>query len=104
MSEKRARYNGPSGTGVDLTDVELVDGQIRAVHVPQGGQLPTDIGGVKVAASYRDGLLGQADWSLVRQPGRRKPKKAAAAAQVSEGSPPASGSDDGAQGAESTEE
>lgn len=66
MSEKRAVYNGPSGTGVDLL-VELSDGQLRPCHVDQGGQLPAEIGGVKVSAAFRDGLLEQDDWKPRKQ-------------------------------------
>lgn len=67
MSEKRARYDGPSGTGVDIP-VELENGETRFVHVDQGAQLPTEIDGTPVRASVRDALLEQKDtWSEVRQ-------------------------------------
>jgi hypothetical protein len=66
MSEKRATYRGPSGTGVDLA-VELDNGETRNVHVDQGAQLPPDVGGQKVSAKFRDSLLEQEDWSEVKQ-------------------------------------
>jgi hypothetical protein len=66
MSEKRARYDGPSGTGVDVP-VELDNGEVRNVHVDQGSQLPTELDGQPIKASVRDALLLQEDWSEVRQ-------------------------------------
>jgi hypothetical protein len=66
MSEKRAVYRGPSGTGVDVT-VELDSGEFRNVHVDQGAQLPTEIDGQPIRASFRDSLLQQDDWSEVKQ-------------------------------------
>lgn len=75
MSEKRARYDGPSGTGVDVP-VELDSGEIRDVHVDQGAQLPTSIDGQPISARFRDRLLEQDDWSEVRQAtGDTKPAK-----------------------------
>lgn len=67
MSERRAAYRGPSLTGVDLT-VPLANGEYRSVHVEHGAQLPTEIDGVAVPATYRDSLLQQEDnWSEVKQ-------------------------------------
>ena len=66
MSQKRAVYRGPSGTGVDLT-LELDNGEFRSVHVDQGAQLPTEVDGQPIKASVRDSLLQQDDWSEVRQ-------------------------------------
>lgn len=66
MSEKRAVYRGPSGTGVDVI-VELDNGEFRSVHVDQGAQLPTDIDGQKISAKFRDSLLEQDAWSEVKQ-------------------------------------
>lgn len=54
---KKARYVGPSGTGVEVT---LPDG--RTVHVPQGGELPAD-----APADLRDALLAQEDWTEVNR-------------------------------------
>jgi hypothetical protein len=66
-AEKRAKYTGPSGTGVDLI-VPLANGESRSVHVEQGHQLPTEIDGQAVPASFRDELLKQEDnWSEVKQ-------------------------------------
>lgn len=67
MSEKRARYVGPSQTGVDLT-VPLPDGTSRALQVPHGGEVPMEIDGQKVPAAFRDALLEQADnWTEVKR-------------------------------------
>lgn len=75
-AEKRAAYRGPSGTGVDLTGVELANGELRSVHVEQGAQLPTEIDGVRVSAAYRDRLLEQEDWHEARQAtGNQQPAK-----------------------------
>lgn len=75
MSDIRARYDGPSGTGVDIP-VELETGEIRNVHVDQGKQLPTDVDGIAISAKFRDSLLAQDTWSEVRQTtGSDKPAK-----------------------------
>lgn len=63
---KKAKYTGPSGTGVDL-DVRLSDGQVKPVHVDQGHDLPGEIGGVSVLPAYWDNLLEQADWTEVKR-------------------------------------
>jgi hypothetical protein len=63
----RARYDGPSGTGVDIT-VELDSGEIRTTHVKQGGLLPEDINGVAISAAFRDSLLEQDGWTRYKQP------------------------------------
>jgi hypothetical protein len=60
MPDRRAMYVGPSQTGIDLT-VELANGETRNVHVPHGGDVPTEIDGMKVPATFRDGLLEQKD-------------------------------------------
>ena len=61
---KKARYDGPSGTGVDLT-ISFPDGQYRRVHVDQGHQLPTEVDGLTVPASFRDALIKRGDWAEV---------------------------------------
>jgi hypothetical protein len=62
---KKARYDGPSGTGVDV-QVSYPTGEVRWVHVDQGHQLPTELeDGAKVPASVRDSLLATVDWSEV---------------------------------------
>jgi hypothetical protein len=75
-AEKRAKYIGASGTGVDLI-VPLANGEERSIHVDQGHQLPTEIDGQPVPASFRDELLKQEDnWSEVKQAtGDSKPAK-----------------------------
>ena len=64
-SIRKARYDGPSGTGVDL-NVELADGQVKPVHIDQGHQLPAEIGGVALASGFVANLLSQGDWSEVK--------------------------------------
>lgn len=67
MSERRARYVGPSETGVDIT-YTLQSGEARTVHVRKGGEFPTEIAGEHVSAAYRDSLLEQSDnWTTVRR-------------------------------------
>ncbi len=61
---RKARYDGGSGTGVDVL-VTLADGQQRYVHVEQGHQLPTEVGGVDVPAKARDALTATDDWTEV---------------------------------------
>jgi hypothetical protein len=60
---KRARYDGPSGTGVDVA-YTTNEGEDKSVHVDPGHQLPDD-----VPAKLRDSLLEQAGWSEVNQAG-----------------------------------
>jgi hypothetical protein len=66
MSEKRAATTGLPAPGVDVP-VELDNGEFRNVHVDQGAQLPTEIDGTPISASFRDSLLEQDDWSEVKQ-------------------------------------
>jgi hypothetical protein len=61
MSEKIPRYQGGSGTGVDLT-VLLENGEAKPRHFDQGDEVPSEIGGVPVAQSFIDGLLQQDVW------------------------------------------
>jgi len=72
---KRAKYTGPSGTGVEF-NVELDSGEFRPVHVEHGHLLPTDIGGTPVKASFRDALVASGEWSEVNQ-STEAPKAAA---------------------------
>jgi hypothetical protein len=62
MSEKRAKLAGSGAplTGVDLS-IPIADGEFIHMHVPHGGEVPTEVDGRKVPASYRDGLLAQSD-------------------------------------------
>lgn len=69
MSTK-ARYIGhPDGADIAIP---FRDGDIVNIHVPHGGELPEQVGGRKVPASYRDSLLEQTDnWTEVkRDPGK----------------------------------
>lgn len=67
MSEKRARYTGGSQTGVELA-IQLANGETRNRHIPHGGEVPTEIDGIKVPAAFRDSLLEQTDnWSEVKR-------------------------------------
>jgi len=59
--KQNARYEGGSGTGVDLT-VLLVDGQQRPRHVDQGEALPTEIADAAVDPEFVERLLEQGDW------------------------------------------
>jgi hypothetical protein len=66
MSEKRARYIGPNLDGVHLTVPVSTEGEPdRHVHVKHQGELPTEIDGHSVPASFRDSLLEQKDsWAV----------------------------------------
>ncbi len=68
MSEKRARFHGHPD-GVTLTVPVSTEGEPpRHVTVKHGGELPTEIDGHKVPASFRDSLLEQRDnWSVVNR-------------------------------------
>jgi hypothetical protein len=67
MSDKRARYTGGSQTGVDLS-IPFGDGDFVHLHIPYGGELPSEVAGRKIPATYRDSLLEQTDnWSEVRR-------------------------------------
>lgn len=68
MSEIKARFVGhPDGT--DLESIPVGDGtETRRVHIPHGGELPTEIDGLKVSRAYRDSLLEQKDnWTEVKR-------------------------------------
>ena len=84
MSEKRARFIGHPD-GVDLEGIPVGDGaETRRAHIPHGGELPTEIDGLKVPASYRDSLLQQADnWTLVNRATGEQAKGTAKAATAS---------------------
>lgn len=69
MSEKRARYSGPNADpdGADIT-IPLANGEIRHRRIPHSGEVPTEIDGISVPASFRDSLLEQKDnWSEVNR-------------------------------------
>jgi hypothetical protein len=69
MSDKRARYVGGNPDGVHLTVPVSTEGEPpRHVHVNHGGELPTEIDGHSVPASFRDSLLEQKDnWTSVNR-------------------------------------
>jgi hypothetical protein len=69
MSEKKARFVGHPD-GVSLTVPVTTEGEPdRHVTVTHGGELPTEIDGHKVPASFRDSLLEQKDnWTEVKRP------------------------------------
>jgi hypothetical protein len=76
MSDIKARYVGHP-EGCYLPTVPVGDGETRGVRIPYGGELPTEIDGLPVPASYRNSLLEQKDsWTEVR---REAPKKTTAA-------------------------
>jgi hypothetical protein len=68
MSEIRARYVGhPDGAYLEGIPVGTA-GDTRNLHIPYGGELPGDIDGLKIPASYRDSLLEQeANWTEVKR-------------------------------------
>lgn len=93
MSEKRARFIGHPD-GVDLEAIPVgSDGEFRRRHIPHGGELPTEIDGLKVPAAYRDSLLEQKDnWTVVnrraaksRKSGKGKQKPLAAPSRAADG-------------------
>jgi hypothetical protein len=68
MSAVKARFIGhPDGAyleGIPVGDA----GDTRRLHIPYGGELPMEIDGLKVPASYRDSLLEQeANWTTVKR-------------------------------------
>ena len=81
MSDIKARYIG-SSEGVHLTVPVTTEGEPdRHLYVPHGGELPLEIDGHTVPASFRKSLLQQADnWTEVR----REPKKSTTAAKADE--------------------
>ena len=69
----KARYVGHPD-GADLAIPVGNGGDFVHRHIPHGGELPTEIGGQKVPASFRDSLLEQeANWVEVRRE-ETKPK------------------------------
>ena len=76
MSEIKARYVGHPD-GVDLQGIPVGDeGETRRQHIPYGGELPTEIDGQSVPASYRDSLLAQSDqWTKVTRKAAKAEKE-----------------------------
>ena len=68
MTDVRARYVGHPD-GVDISQVPVgTEGEFRRVHVAHGAELPTEIDGLKVPASFRDSLLEQkGEWTEVKR-------------------------------------
>lgn len=64
-SEKRAHYAGDPD-GCEIT-VPLANGETRNVHVPHGGEIPSQIEGHRVPVEFRDALLEQSCWTLVNR-------------------------------------
>ena len=79
MSDIRARYVG-SEDAVHLTVPVSTDGEPdRHVTVPHGGELPAEIDGHKVPASFRDTLREQpANWTRVDRSKKDEDDKPAA--------------------------
>lgn len=69
MSEKRARFIGhPDGVYLPVVPVSTEGEPPRGVFVAHGGELPAEVDGHKIPASFRDSLLEQKDaWSLVNR-------------------------------------
>jgi hypothetical protein len=69
MSEKRARFVGhPDGVYLPQIPVATEGEPPRSLQVPYGGELPSEIDGHKIPASFRDSLLEQKDnWTLVNR-------------------------------------
>lgn len=88
MSEKRARFIGhPDGAYLEGIPVGT-DGDTRRLHVPNDGEFPTEIDGLKVAPGYVDSLLEQeANWTEVKRAagGDETKSKATAAAAGKDG-------------------
>jgi hypothetical protein len=68
MSDIKARYVGHPD-GIDDFRVPVgTDGEERRISIPHGGELPTEIDGLKVPASFRDRLFEQTDnWTKVQR-------------------------------------
>lgn len=69
MSTVKARYVGsPDGVFLPNIPVSTDNEPPRSLHVPYGGELPDEIDGHKVPASFRDSLLEQKDnWTEVKR-------------------------------------
>lgn len=75
MSDIKARFVGhPDGTYLPSIPVGT-EGETRSLTIPHGGELPTEIDGQKVPASFRDSLLEQKDnWTEVRREAKAEAK------------------------------
>lgn len=86
MSDVRARYLGhPDGTYLPAIPVTTEGEPPRGLHIPHGGELPTEIDGHPVEVSYRDSLLEQKDnWTKVNRATGAAAKGKATAATADE--------------------
>jgi hypothetical protein len=66
---KKARFVGhPDGIYLPAIPVTTEGEPPRSLNIPHGGELPTEIDGHKVPASFRDSLLEQKDnWTEVKR-------------------------------------
>jgi hypothetical protein len=85
MSDKRARFVGhPDGAYLEGIPVGT-SGETRRLHVPYGAELPAEIDGLKIPASYRDSLLEQeANWTVVNRATGSETSKNTTAAKTAE--------------------
>lgn len=67
MSDIRARYIGHPD-GIEDFRVPLANGEEARLNLRHGQELPAEIDGVSVPASFRDSLLEQKDnWTQVKR-------------------------------------
>ena len=68
MSDKRARFVGhPDGAYLEGIPVGTA-GDTRRLYIKHGAELPAEIDGLKIPASYRDSLLAQeSNWAVVNR-------------------------------------
>jgi hypothetical protein len=76
MSDIKARFVGHPD-GVTLTVPVATEGEPpRHLTIPHGGELPNEIDGHPVPASFRDSLLEQKDnWTQVKRPEKKPDEK-----------------------------
>lgn len=87
MSDIRARFIGhPDGTHLPAIPVSTEGEPPRSLFIPHGGELPNEIDGHPVPASFRDSLLDQKDnWTRVRRgETKTKPDEGKTAAKADE--------------------
>jgi hypothetical protein len=78
MSEKKARFIGsPDGIYLPNIPVSTEGEPPRSLNIAHGGELPTEIDGHKIPASFRDSLLEQSDnWTSVNRSDKTTTAKA----------------------------
>lgn len=89
MSDIKARFHGsPDGIYLPNIPVSTEGEPPRGLFIPHNGELPTEIDGHKVPASFRDSLLEQKDnWSRVDRSSKKdepKPETPKPAAKTDE--------------------